>query len=154
MSSANARLGCRAGATAGRGDVVVAGEPVAADGEVAQGGHDCGAPAGADLGQVFSEGDVADPVQRLDLPVPAYRLGDQISPCLTPAQAGDGIDRLRAPAGRADRSAASLDLDGKAGVRKPDPLTGDALQTILERDGFIRPLPDGGMGALNAAHTG
>src|SRR5258705_4793892 len=27
---------------------------------------------------------------------------------------------------------------------RSDPLTGDALQTILERDGFIRPLPDEG----------
>jgi len=27
-------------------------------------------------------------------------------------------------------------------VGKGDPLTGDALQTIIERDGFIRPLPD------------
>jgi pyruvate,water dikinase len=29
-------------------------------------------------------------------------------------------------------------------VGKSDPLTGDALQTILERDGFISSLPDGG----------
>jgi phosphoenolpyruvate synthase/pyruvate phosphate dikinase len=31
-------------------------------------------------------------------------------------------------------------------VGKSDPLTGDALQTILERDGFIPSLPDGGPG--------
>src|SRR5947209_6824816 len=32
-----------------------------------------------------------------------------------------------------------LELMGRS-----DPLTGDAVQTILERDGFIRPLPDEG----------
>ena len=31
-------------------------------------------------------------------------------------------------------------------VGKSDPLTGDALQTILERDGFIPSLPDEGPG--------
>jgi rifampicin phosphotransferase len=35
-------------------------------------------------------------------------------------------------------------------VGKGDPLTGDALQTILERDGFIRSLPDEGPGGAPA----
>lgn len=47
----------------------------------------------------------------------------------------DVTQRLASPATRAD----VLDALGKS-----DPLTGDALQTILERDGFIRPLPDEG----------
>ena len=40
-------------------------------GQVPQGGHDLRAVAGADLGGVFSVGDVADVVQGLDLPMPA-----------------------------------------------------------------------------------
>jgi hypothetical protein len=65
--------------SAGLGDLCGAGQPVAADGEVAQGGHVGGPVAGADLGQVLAEGDVADPVQCLDLPVPADDVGDQFS---------------------------------------------------------------------------
>jgi phosphoenolpyruvate synthase/pyruvate phosphate dikinase len=47
----------------------------------------------------------------------------------------DVTQRLASPTSRAGL----LELVGKS-----DPLTGDALQTILERDGFIRPLPDEG----------
>jgi phosphoenolpyruvate synthase/pyruvate phosphate dikinase len=47
----------------------------------------------------------------------------------------DVTQRLATPASRAGL----LDLIGKS-----DPLTADAMQTILERDGFIRPLPDEG----------
>ena len=45
----------------------------------------------------------------------------------------DVTKRLASPTTRAGL----LDVVGKG-----DPLTGDALQTIIERDGFIRPLPD------------
>jgi phosphoenolpyruvate synthase/pyruvate phosphate dikinase len=47
----------------------------------------------------------------------------------------DVTQRLASPASRAGLLAL---------VGKSDPLTGDALQTVLERDGFIRPLPDEG----------
>ncbi len=47
----------------------------------------------------------------------------------------DVTQRLAAPASRAGL----LEALGRS-----DPLTGDALQTVLERDGFIRPLPDEG----------
>ncbi|MGH3287155.1 MAG: PEP/pyruvate-binding domain-containing protein, partial [Streptosporangiaceae bacterium] len=47
----------------------------------------------------------------------------------------DVTQRLASPASRAGL----LEALGRS-----DPLTGDALQTILERDGFIRPLPDEG----------
>src|SRR5215211_2537125 len=47
----------------------------------------------------------------------------------------DVTQRLASPTSRAGL----LELAGRS-----DPLTGDALQTILERDGFIRPLPDEG----------
>ncbi|WP_328307502.1 phosphoenolpyruvate synthase [Streptomyces sp. NBC_00442] len=45
----------------------------------------------------------------------------------------DATARLASPASRA----ALLDLIGRG-----DPLTRDALETVLERDGFVRPLPD------------
>ena len=47
----------------------------------------------------------------------------------------DVTERLGSPASRAGL----LEALGRS-----DPLTGDALQIILERDGFIRPLPDEG----------
>ena len=47
----------------------------------------------------------------------------------------DVTQRLASPTSRAGL----LELIGRS-----DPLTGDAVQTILERDGFIRPLPDEG----------
>ncbi|GAA3383677.1 rifamycin-inactivating phosphotransferase [Cryptosporangium minutisporangium] len=47
----------------------------------------------------------------------------------------DVTRRLASPASRAGL----LEALGRS-----DPLTGDALQTILERDGFLRPLPDEG----------
>src|SRR6266542_3859319 len=47
----------------------------------------------------------------------------------------DVTQRLASPASRAGL----LEV-----ARRSDPLIGDALQTILERDGFIRPLPDEG----------
>lgn len=47
----------------------------------------------------------------------------------------DVTQRLATPASRT----ALLDALGRS-----DPLTGDALQTVLERNGFVRPLPDEG----------
>jgi pyruvate,water dikinase len=47
----------------------------------------------------------------------------------------DVTKRLASPASRAGL----LELAGRS-----DPLTGDALRTVLERDGFIRPQPDEG----------
>jgi hypothetical protein len=46
------------------------------DDPVAQGRHDVGSGAGADLGAVLGEGGVADVVQRLDRPVPAQQVGE------------------------------------------------------------------------------
>ncbi|HST64263.1 MAG TPA: rifamycin-inactivating phosphotransferase, partial [Mycobacteriales bacterium] len=47
----------------------------------------------------------------------------------------DVTQRLASPAARAG----IMDALGRS-----DPLTGDALRTVLERDGFVRPLPDEG----------
>jgi hypothetical protein len=51
------------------GDLGVTGQADQPDCEVAQAGHDLGAGSGADAAGVFGEGDVADPVERFDLPV-------------------------------------------------------------------------------------
>jgi hypothetical protein len=56
-----------AGVAAQRGgNVAVPVPPQDADGEVAQAGHGPEGGAGADLGGVLGEGDIADVVQRLD----------------------------------------------------------------------------------------
>jgi hypothetical protein len=54
-----------------------------ADDQVAQGRHDIGSGAGAELGGVLGERGVAEVVQRLDRPVPAQRVGE-------PGGAGQG----------------------------------------------------------------
>ena len=93
---------------AGGGDVGGAVESVGADGEVAQGRHDGGAVAGADLGVVFGEDDVADPVQPVfDGPVPADGVGDLVGAGVVPGQVGDGIDGFGAATWR--RSVTGVD---------------------------------------------
>src|SRR3954468_18826894 len=111
------------GVAAGGGDVGGSGEAVTADREVAQHGHDGGAGAGADLGQVFGEGDVADPVQPvLHVPVPADDVGELLGADVGEAEAGDRVDRLGRPLlGAADRASTPDDPGGQAGVGEPDP---------------------------------
>jgi hypothetical protein len=83
---------------AGGGDVGCAGESVQADGEIAQSAHYGGTGAGADLGMILGEDDVADPVQAvLDAPVPADRLGEVIGADLVPGQVDDRVDGLGVP---------------------------------------------------------
>jgi hypothetical protein len=58
-------------------DAGMPGEAQDAEGEVAEAGHDVGPGAGAGLGEVFAESNVADPVQLvLDLPVAADPVGE------------------------------------------------------------------------------
>jgi phosphoenolpyruvate synthase/pyruvate phosphate dikinase len=61
----------------------------------------------------------------------------------TPAPMAEAGGRLFVDVTQRLASPASRDglLDA---LRRSDPLIGDALQTVLERDGFIRPLPDEG----------
>lgn len=64
------------GGAASFGDVVVSGAFEQADDEVADDCHDSGGGAGTDCGGVFFEGDVADVVEHLDVPVAADDLGE------------------------------------------------------------------------------
>jgi len=82
---------------AGGGDTGVAAHFQDPDAEVAQGSHDLGAAAGADLGSVFPVADVADAVQHLDLPVAAYPGGELAGGSLAGVQAGDRVDSDGAP---------------------------------------------------------
>src|SRR6185436_18815064 len=65
--------------------------------------------------------------QQMTTPAPVAEAGGRLFVDVT--------QRLASPASRAGL----LEALGRS-----DPLTGDALVTILERDGFIRPLPDEG----------
>jgi hypothetical protein len=69
-----------------------------ADGQGAQGRLDMGGRAGADLGGVFGEGDIAQVLQRLDGPVPAQQVG----------QAGGAglVERVRSATARGARAGA------------------------------------------------
>jgi hypothetical protein len=67
------------------------------DDQVAQGRHDVGTGAGAELGGVLGEGSVADVVQRLDGPVPAEQVSQPGGASLLKWEAGDGIDGYRPP---------------------------------------------------------
>ena len=88
-----------------------------ADREVPEGGHDGGAVSGPDLGVVFPECDVADPVQPvLDAPVSTECVGEFLSAGLVEGQVGDDVDRFGAPP--ASSGAASLPGDLQ---RQPGP---------------------------------
>jgi hypothetical protein len=94
---------------AGGGDVGCSSEPVEADGQVAQCGHDGRACRGADLGVVFDEDNVTDPVQSvLDAPVPADCIGDLIGPDPAPGHVGDRVDGLGAPLVAGQRSTSAV----------------------------------------------
>ena len=69
-----------------------------ADGEVAQASHGSGGGAGADLGGVLGEGDIADVVQRLDAPVAADPVGQAGGVGLGGGEVGDRVDGDGTPA--------------------------------------------------------
>src|SRR5262249_48476624 len=107
---------------AGGGDAGVSLWLEDSDCQVAQGGHDLGAVAGADLGGVFAVGDVADVVEGFDAPVAAHPSGDLGGGSLVGAQAGAGVTGFGGPSlVPGQRSSAASDLDGLGGVREGDP---------------------------------
>src|SRR4051794_36103237 len=74
---------------------------------------------------------------------PMKPLGLSFWQMTTPAPMAEAGGRLFVDV--TQRLASSASRDGLMdAVGRSDPLTGDALRTILERDGFIRPLPDEG----------
>jgi hypothetical protein len=100
-----------------------------ADGEVAQGGHDVGAAAGADLGGVLGEGHIPHPVQPgLDPPVPAQQISQPGGAGLGVGQAGDRVDDRGPPPPAAKVADLPGDLEDLAGVREAEPADGDGLE--------------------------
>src|SRR4029079_19694224 len=97
--------------------------------------HDLWGGTGADLGLVFGEGHIADPVQPvLDLPVPADPGGEFGGAGLVVRQVGGRVNGLGAPPALlpgpgVDRAGLANDLDGLDGVRELDPgCDGDDLE--------------------------
>jgi hypothetical protein len=116
----------------GCGDVSGLGQAQDGDREVAQAGHDAGAVAGEDLGQVLAERHAADPRESvLDGSVTAQRVGELGRTGLGRAQRGDRIDRLGGPSRAVQAPPATDDLDRLRGVRKPNPaVTAVSVQPV------------------------
>ena len=92
-------------------------------GQVAQGGHDLGAVAGAQLVAVFIKDDIADPVELvLDSPVPAYPGRDGLGLGVGHGQGAHQVDHLHRPA--RSLSGPGLAVLGGAGASDPDHLGG------------------------------
>ena len=81
----------------GGGDVGPSGEAEQADGGVPQGGHDRWCVAGTDLGAVFIESDISDPVQPVfDTPVLLDPTGQDRWWRVVVVSGGDDVDDLHA----------------------------------------------------------
>jgi hypothetical protein len=100
------------------------------DDQVAQAGHDVGSGAGAGLGAVLTEGDVADVAQRLDRPVPPQQVGEPGGAGLLEREAGDGIDGHGREPPRVAVEVAGLagDLQDLGGVGAPEVVDADGLE--------------------------
>ena len=117
-----------------------------ADGEVAQGGHDLGSVAGAQLVAVLVEDDVSDPVEAvLDGPMPSGPGGDQFG---RGVGHGEGADQVGHLGGRPPAAAALVDGSGAA---DPDHLGGagevDPRGGLDGLDGAPHPPPVAGVDA-------
>jgi hypothetical protein len=102
----------------------VTGQAEQPDREVAQGGHDLGAGGGADAAGVFGEGDVADSVERFDLPVGAGQGTELLGAGVVSGLPADKQhpSSVRARCCRSDRwcAAARRGPAGHAGVFRSD----------------------------------
>lgn len=78
--------------------------------------------AGADLGEVFGEGDIAYPVKPiLDRPLASDDLGQPGGADVVEGQVGDGVDGFALPSPSSGGSSAAGDPDGQLGVGEGDP---------------------------------
>ena len=123
-----------------------------ADGEVAQGGHDLGSVAGAQLVAVLVEDDVSDPVEAvLDGPMPSGPGGDQFG---RGVGHGEGADQVGHLGGRPPAAAALVDGSGAA---DPDHLGGagevDPRGGLDGLDGAPHPAPVGAVGDGDGGHV-
>ena len=83
-------------AAQGGGDVGFASQTDHADGQIAQGCHDLGRGAGADLGPVFIEGNVPDPVDSvLDAPMSPPQGEEPLRTGPGRRQAGNSVSHSR-----------------------------------------------------------
>ncbi|WP_194821472.1 hypothetical protein [Micromonospora sp. S-DT3-3-22] len=106
----------------GGADVGDSGQAWGADGGVAEGGHDFGSGAGADLGPVVVVGDVVDPVDLVPArPVATDPAGRSRWSRLVDAEVGDGLDGLGGEAFRlVEAASAAAGLGGLGGVWEVD----------------------------------
>ena len=88
------------------------------DREVTQGGHDLGAGGGADAAGVFGEGDVADPVERFDLPVGAGQGTELLRAGVVSGLAAERVDEFGARGAAGPVGGVPLYDDDLLGMRK------------------------------------
>src|SRR4030095_1771680 len=143
MSGSSVATGAECDAEGGQGSVWVAGVAAQrggdvdrsgaaedADDQVAEGRHDAGAAAGAQLRGVLAEGGVADVMQRLDRPVSPDEVGQPGGAGQLEGEAGDGVHGLgRALPGMVGKAAALAgDLDDLGGVGEAEVADRDGLE--------------------------
>ena len=98
------------------------------DDQVAQAGHGLWAGAGADLGSVLGEGDIAGVVQRLDRPVAAEQVGQPGGADLGVGETGDRVGGHRLPPSGWRGACLAGDLQDLGGVGEPEVTDGDGLE--------------------------
>ena len=89
------------------------------------------AGAGADLGGVLGEGDIAEVVQRLDRPVAAERVGQRGRADLGVGETGDRVDGHRLPPLGSQGTGLAGDLQDLGGVGGPEVVDGDGLEGAM-----------------------
>jgi hypothetical protein len=96
----------------------VTGQAEQPDREVAQGGHDLGTGGGADAAGVFGEGDVADQVERFDLPVGAGQGTELLRAGVVSGLAAERVDEFGARVAAGQVGGVPLRDDDLLGMRE------------------------------------
>jgi hypothetical protein len=100
------------------GDLGVTGQAEQPDRQVAQGGYDLGAGGGADVAGVFGEGDVADLVERFDLPVGAGQGTELLRAGVVSGLAAERVDEFGARVAAGQVGGVPLHDDDLLGMRE------------------------------------